>query len=451
MWTNSDAHYQQMEENEDSKTLDPKGPSYNSDDQDTGDKYTLSGVHSLHSISETKEHIQGRGMRRSSPSHEEDAMMGLMQRIRMLEKLRDEGMLTDEDFENRKAQLIDKITNTSGASKRREENRVVSGETVSTVESWIGPIGGTQSSTGTGTASRRKQPLPTEQPSIIPHPPPQSWAHIQKETAIMHSYDHINKKWLKKKIRVQLDNVPFAKGNLRFCCHLKIDGDKDKDQTYVAKMSSNPRDTIERSIYFRDCRMQEIARHYAEEYNKYKPPKLCKFLQTWVLQLMDREFEPLCSLEMYLTGKYQKYSNNYYYADVERNTPHAFAHFSFEASGRQLIICDIQGVQDIYTDPQVHNQSGEGFGRGNLGQAGFQGFLQTHRCNAICKYLKLPNISQLPIEQVGTMPAQTRMPYEIKNVNVGVGQSNTLLPSDHYVQRNTSEDSGAFFCPCTLL
>ena len=27
----------------------------------------------------------------------------------------------------------------------------------------------------------------------------------------------------------------------------------------------------------------------------------------------------------------------------------------------------------------------EGFGRGNLGQAGFQGFLQTHRCNAICK------------------------------------------------------------------
>ena len=87
---------------------------------------------------------------------------------------------------------------------------------------------------------------------------------------------------------------------------------------------------------------------------------------------------------MYLTGKYQKYSNNYYYADVERNTPHAFAHFSFEASGRQLIICDIQGVQDIYTDPQVHNQSGEGFGRGNLGQAGFQGFLQTHRCNAIC-------------------------------------------------------------------
>jgi len=423
--------------NEDSKTLDPnKGAASTSDEQ--REKNTLSGIHSLNSVSETKERNDSAAVRRSSPSHEEDAMMGLMQKIHMLEKLRDDGMLTQEDFDNRKAQLIDKITSTSGGSKRRE--------TVSTVESWIGPIGGTNSSIGTG--SRRKQPLPTEQPSIIFHPPPQSWGHIQKETAIMWSFEHKNKKWLKKKIRVQLDNVPFAKGNLRFCCHLKIEGE---EQTYVAKMSSNPRDTIERSIYFRDCRMQEIARHYAEEYNKYKPPKLCKFLQTWVLQLMDREFEPLCCLEMYLTGKYQKYSNNYYYADVERNTPHAFAHFSFEASGRQLIICDIQGVQDIYTDPQVHNQSGEGYGRGNLGQAGFQGFLHTHRCNAICKYLKLPNISQLPIEQVGTMPAQTRMPYEIKNVNVGVGQSNTLLPSDQYVQRDNSDSGGRFLCPCTII
>ena len=54
-------------------------------------------------------------------------------------------------------------------------------------------------------------------------------------------------------------------------------------------------------------------------------------------------------MEQYLKGHYQKWLSNYYYADVERNTPHAFAHFSFEASGRNLIVCDIQGVQDIYT------------------------------------------------------------------------------------------------------
>eukprot|EP00494_Astrolonche_serrata_P025963 UN26224 len=196
--------------------------------------------------------------------------------------------------------------------------------------------------------------MPTEEPDIIPHPPPDSWEHIPVETAIKHAYDYNYKKWKKNKIKVKLDNVPFAKGNLRFCCHLKIVG---QEGTYVAKMSSNPRDTIERSIYFRDCEMQEISRHYAEEYNKYDPPKKVQFLSTWILRLKDREYEPLCSMEQYLKGHYQKWLSNYYYADVERNTPHAFAHFSFEASGRNLIVCDIQGVQDIYTDPQVHSKS----------------------------------------------------------------------------------------------
>ncbi len=38
-----------------------------------------------------------------------------------------------------------------------------------------------------------------------------------------------------------------------------------------------------------------------------------------------------------------------------RNTPQAFSHFSYEASDHQLIIVDIQGVGDIYTDPQIHS------------------------------------------------------------------------------------------------
>jgi hypothetical protein len=41
-----------------------------------------------------------------------------------------------------------------------------------------------------------------------------------------------------------------------------------------------------------------------------------------------------------------------------RNTPQAFSHFTWVASRKQLIVCDIQGVgydkHDLYTDPQVH-------------------------------------------------------------------------------------------------
>lgn len=46
----------------------------------------------------------------------------------------------------------------------------------------------------------------------------------------------------------------------------------------------------------------------------------------------------------------------------------AFNHFTFERSGHQLIIVDIQGVGDLYTDPQIHTESGTDFGDGNLGK-----------------------------------------------------------------------------------
>jgi elongation factor 2 kinase len=54
-------------------------------------------------------------------------------------------------------------------------------------------------------------------------------------------------------------------------------------------------------------------------------------------------------------GDYRKHNNNFgYVSDDERNTPQAFSHFTFEISKRNLLVVDIQGVGDFYTDPQVH-------------------------------------------------------------------------------------------------
>lgn len=41
-----------------------------------------------------------------------------------------------------------------------------------------------------------------------------------------------------------------------------------------------------------------------------------------------------------------------------RHTPQAFSHFTFERSGHELIVVDIQGVGDLYTDPQIHTMDG---------------------------------------------------------------------------------------------
>eukprot|EP00961_Rhodomonas_salina_P180820 2440406-Rhodomonas_salina.1 len=50
-----------------------------------------------------------------------------------------------------------------------------------------------------------------------------------------------------------------------------------------------------------------------------------------------------------------------------------------------LIHVCFQGVEDYYTDPQIHSEDGEGFGTGNMGMEGVTRFFDTHKCNLICK------------------------------------------------------------------
>ena len=97
----------------------------------------------------------------------------------------------------------------------------------------------------------------------------------------------------------------------------------------------------------------------------------------------------------------------------------AFSRFTFGASKGAVQIVDIQGVGDIYTDPQarpartqrppatrpfrwppppspsaplqIHSLNGVDFGEGNLGVGGMALFFSTASYDGLCKLLKLPN------------------------------------------------------------
>jgi elongation factor 2 kinase len=190
----------------------------------------------------------------------------------------------------------------------------------------------------------------------------------------------------------------------------KVAGQPDlKHPLYVAKISLDPNE--DREIYFQDVSMQCVAKMYTKMYNSYNPPKKVDFINSWLLELIGRLDRPLCGVERYICGEYRKHNNNFgYVSEDERNTPQAFSHFTYEASQQQLLICDIQGVSDLYTDPQIHSIDGEGFGKGNMGEKGFEKFLSTHRCNAVCRYLKLPAINaKQEVEDIGTLPAEPFM------------------------------------------
>ena len=82
---------------------------------------------------------------------------------------------------------------------------------------------------------------------------------------------------------------------------------------------------------------------------------------------------------MCLSGNYVKYnSNSGFTSEDHRRTPQAFSHFTFEESNREKMVIDIQEVNDLWTDPQIHSANGLDYGDGNLGVRGMALFLLSH-------------------------------------------------------------------------
>ncbi|CAI8024663.1 Eukaryotic elongation factor 2 kinase [Geodia barretti] len=140
-----------------------------------------------------------------------------------------------------------------------------------------------------------------------------------------------------------------------------------------------------RQVYFQDVKLQMDAKLWGEEYNQHRPPKKVDFFQTYIIELKGAKGCPLYCVEHLIEGDYIKYnSNSGFVSDVNRLTPHAFSHFTFERSQHQLIIVDIQGVGDLYTDPQMHTVDQRDYGEANLGTKGMALFFSSHICNPIC-------------------------------------------------------------------
>ncbi|XP_038062564.1 uncharacterized protein LOC119733055 [Patiria miniata] len=104
-------------------------------------------------------------------------------------------------------------------------------------------------------------------------------------------------------------------------------------------------------------------------------------------------------VERYLEGNYVKFTSNSGFTDPEKGAlPAAFSHFTYHASGGEILVSDLQGVMSgtryTFTDPAVLSGGTElgVYGPTDLGKFGIVRFFKSPSCNELCKGLNKPQI-----------------------------------------------------------
>lgn len=235
------------------------------------------------------------------------------------------------------------------------------------------------------------------------------------ERVIRHLYQPTTGTWKTDETIVKMQTQPFTHGAMRFCYRLKKRAQPPESATnhrfhktgwstasnYVAKAyhKNGEIDCSEeaKAAVRNDIMLQYEAAHWAELFNNAGPPTKIHFIRAYALEFPDRVGKPWFAVERFISGHdrygavFVKHNTNAGFVDTElhRVTPQVFSAFSFYSSEGTRLVADIQGVGDLYTDPQVLS-SDYRFGDGDLGPRGMALFFKTFRHCGVSDSLGIP-------------------------------------------------------------
>ncbi|KAF4458106.1 hypothetical protein F53441_114 [Fusarium austroafricanum] len=195
-------------------------------------------------------------------------------------------------------------------------------------------------------------------------------------------------------LTVHKRKLPFAQGALRLAHSAKT---THSTNPYVVK--SFKRGGKRLAHLAEDMRCQALCKAFALEFNALTGDEhAIDFIVTTCLKSKSQNSETdYISLEPFIEGDYVKYNNNCSYVNEDNpddefnKAAQAFSHFTYERSWGSFLVCDLQGVGHVLTDPAIHTLDPERFKLAdtNLGREGFKFFFATHTCNEICTKLEL--------------------------------------------------------------
>ncbi|KAF4987741.1 hypothetical protein FGRMN_10165 [Fusarium graminum] len=195
-------------------------------------------------------------------------------------------------------------------------------------------------------------------------------------------------------LSVHKRRLPFAQGALRLAYCAKT---SHSTNPYVVKTFKRGGKRL--AHLAEDMRCQALCKAFALEFNALTGDKhAIDFIVTTCLKGKNGDSgTDYISLEPFIEGDYVKYNNNCSYVNEDNpedefnKAAQAFSHFTYERSWGSFLVCDLQGVGHVLTDPAIHTLDPERFKLAdtNLGKEGFKFFFATHVCNDICKKLQL--------------------------------------------------------------
>ncbi|KAF0541191.1 kinase-like protein [Gigaspora margarita] len=209
----------------------------------------------------------------------------------------------------------------------------------------------------------------------------------------------INTNFTVKTIPFKLASEPFSVGAERyayFAIDTSLEQTDKPDKLVIKEYHDVKIGSVE--LYLESVEISSVASFLSTKFNiaakRVGIDKKVTFIDVKVLR--DKtDSDTYYSVEKYISNaEFKRFNVNSGIITEFHSILEAFAHFTYKYTEGYLVVYDLQGVdlddEFILTDPAIHCIDVLRFGVTNLGKRGIEKcFLANHKCNDICKKLKL--------------------------------------------------------------